>query len=204
MGVIALLTGVSLGAYLVRQSVINDRHTHIKDRVKAVIGTETPLSHTAPNAEGEIAVPPPPFSEDIFPCSDCHDPEDDLERERRKLTLEHEGIVLQHDEKNRWCLDCHDGVERDFLHLADGTLVDFKESYKLCGQCHGPTFRDWKMGVHGKRSGKWNGQKTYLLCVHCHDPHSPSFKPIHPFPAPLPPQAITTESLIKQEEIFFE
>jgi hypothetical protein len=147
-------------------------------------------SHVAPQAEDEIQVPPPPFSEDIFPCSDCHDPEDDVDRERRKLTLEHEGIELNHDEKNRWCLDCHNAENRDFLHLADGRLVDFKESYRLCGQCHGPTFRDWKMGIHGKRTGYWNGEKYYLLCVHCHDPHSPSFKPIHPFPAPVPPQAI--------------
>lgn len=133
----------------------------------------------------DIQVPPPPFSEDIFPCSECHG---DMEPnpERRELDA-HEDIVLKHDEKNRWCLDCHDAKNRDMLHLADGRLVDFKESYKLCGQCHGPKLRDWKHGVHGRRTGSWNGQKKYLLCAHCHNPHAPRFKKMKPEPAPVRP-----------------
>ncbi|RME27708.1 MAG: hypothetical protein D6806_04225, partial [Deltaproteobacteria bacterium] len=61
-----------------------------------------------PSHEGgdEYEVPPPPFSEGIFPCSDCHDNEELKPNPvRRKLTDEHENIVLKHDEKNRWCLD---------------------------------------------------------------------------------------------------
>jgi hypothetical protein len=133
----------------------------------------------------DIQVPPPPFSEDIFPCSQCHG-EMEPNPERRELDA-HEDIVLKHDEKNRWCLDCHDEKNRDVLHLADGRPVDFKESYKLCGQCHGPKLRDWKNGVHGRRTGSWNGRKEYLLCAHCHNPHSPRFKPIKPEPAPVKP-----------------
>jgi hypothetical protein len=75
----------------------------------------------------------------------------------------------------------------DMLKLASGEPVPFAESYKLCGQCHGPTLRDWKAGAHGKRTGSWSGTKEYLLCVHCHDPHSPHFKPIAPMPPPVPP-----------------
>jgi hypothetical protein len=30
--------------------------------------------------------------------------------------------------------------------------------------------------VHGKRVGRWDGDKTYFLCVNCHNPHSPRFK----------------------------
>jgi hypothetical protein len=30
--------------------------------------------------------------------------------------------------------------------------------------------------VHGKRIGMWDGAKTYLLCVSCHNPHAPGFK----------------------------
>jgi len=93
--------------------------------------------------------------------------------------------MFNHDSENRWCLDCHDLKNRDYLRLASGKLLDFKESYKLCGQCHGEKFRDWKVGVHGKRTGEWNGKKEYLLCVHCHNPHSPKFKELTPEPPPV-------------------
>ena len=71
------------------------------------------------------------------------------------------------------------------LRLASGKLLDFKESYKLCGQCHGEKYRDWKVGVHGKRTGEWNGKKEYLLCVNCHNPHSPKFQELTPEPPPV-------------------
>ncbi|NOZ02512.1 MAG: hypothetical protein GXP54_11560 [Deltaproteobacteria bacterium] len=137
-------------------------------------------------AGDEIEVPPPPFSEGIYPCSDCHE-DMEVNRKRRKLTEEHENIVLKHDEKNRWCLDCHDAEDRDYLHLASGKKISFDESYLLCGQCHGTKLRDWKAGVHGRRTGYWNGKKKYLLCANCHNPHSPRFKPIPPKPAPRRP-----------------
>ena len=130
-----------------------------------------------PARADSIAVAPPPFSEGVFPCSQCHDDSDSVNTTPRKLTDNHEEIVLQHDEKNRWCLDCHDAKNRDKLHLASGKPVEFTESYRLCGQCHGPELRDWRAGVHGKRTGSWSGQKQYLLCAHCHNPHSPRFKP---------------------------
>jgi hypothetical protein len=135
--------------------------------------------------ENLIAVDPPPFSEEVFPCSECHDGED-VDTTRRVVD-EHDDIVLEHDEENRWCLDCHDAVNRDKLRLADGRLLDFTESYKLCGQCHGPKLRDWVAGDHGKRTGSWSGKKQYLLCVHCHDPHTPAFKPLKPEPPPVHP-----------------
>jgi len=134
-------------------------------------------------------VPPPPFSDGIFPCSNCHA---DLTPDptRRELTM-HDDIVLKHDEEHRWCLDCHDLNNRDQLHLANGAPVPFTESYRLCGQCHGPQFRDWRTGVHGKRTGYWNGPKRYLLCVNCHNPHHPRFAPLKPLPPPVRPQMLT-------------
>ena len=132
-------------------------------------------------------VPPPPFSEVIFPCSDCHA---DMEPnpERRELVDMHEDIILDHAEGQRWCLDCHNLNDRDSLRLVSGELIPFTESYRLCGQCHGDKLRDWKVGVHGKRTGYWNGEKQYLLCAHCHNPHSPSFKPLQPMPPPIRPE----------------
>ncbi|MEI6245618.1 MAG: hypothetical protein WCQ64_11300, partial [Acidobacteriota bacterium] len=99
----------------------------------------------------------------------------------------HDEIKLKHDEEHRWCLDCHDADNRDVLHLASGQRLSFDESYLLCGQCHGEKLRDWRVGVHGRRTGQWNGHKTYLLCVNCHSPHQPHFKPLQPKPAPKPP-----------------
>ena len=32
-----------------------------------------------------------------------------------------------------------------------------------------------------------NGDKQYLLCVHCHNPHDPKFKPLKPLPPPERP-----------------
>lgn len=137
----------------------------------------------------DVAVAPPPLSSDTFPCSDCHDPENEVDRTHR-VVEDHPEIVLAHGGENRWCLDCHDAQNRDKLHLTDGTLLDFTESYRLCGQCHGPKLRDWKAGDHGKRTGSWSGRKEYLLCAHCHDPHTPRFKPIAPEPPPVPQEMI--------------
>ncbi|HJW72725.1 MAG TPA: cytochrome c3 family protein [Geothrix sp.] len=154
-----------------------------------------PKVNQAPKSHGDAAapegyqVPKPPFTEGIFPCSSCHEGMPPNTK-RRQLTDMHTDIVLNHGPESRWCLDCHDATKRDQLHLASGTPVRFTESYKLCGQCHGDKYRDWRVGVHGKRTGNWNGAKQYLLCVNCHNPHSPRFKPIQPMPAPLPPEKI--------------
>lgn len=133
-------------------------------------------------------VPPPPFSEGIFPCSECH-AEMTPNPKRRQLEEEHTDIVLNHSQ-GRWCLDCHDLTNRDKLHLISGEKIGFNESYRLCGQCHGDKYRDWKVGVHGKRTGDWNGKKEYLLCAHCHNPHDPGFKPLAPKPPPVRPEHI--------------
>jgi hypothetical protein len=139
----------------------------------------------------EIAVPSPPFSEGVFPCSECHNPDGmKLNTTPRVLADAHDEIELRHDEKNRWCLDCHDAQKRDSLRFASGKRIGFGVSYKLCGQFHGEKLRDWKAGVHGKRTGEWNGEKQYLLCVNCHNPHSPRFKPLKPMPAPLSQEEI--------------
>ncbi len=138
-------------------------------------------------AETSFPVAAPPFSEGIFPCSDCH-ADQKTNPKRRELTEEHTGIRLHHAEAVRWCLDCHDADDRDKLRLQNGDRIDFTESHRLCGQCHGPTYRDWKAGVHGKRTGFWNGRKEYLLCAHCHNPHDPRFKPLKPEPPPPLPE----------------
>jgi hypothetical protein len=163
----------------------------------AIYGDDEALRGLAPaGSTGTAAlfpVPKPPFSEGMFPCMECHK---DLvpSAERRKLRDPHDDIVLHHDEEHRWCLDCHDAKDRDHLRLASGALVEFTESYKLCGQCHGTQYRDWRSGIHGKRTGFWDGAKRYLLCVNCHNPHSPHFAPLKPLPPPIRPQLVGEKS----------
>ena len=140
-------------------------------------------------------IPVESFSSDYFPCNDCHS---ELEPNtlRRELVEMHDDIIFDHDSENRWCLACHNTIDRDSLVLAGGKLLGFNESYKLCGQCHGPKYRDWKLGIHGKRTGEWNGQKQYRLCVHCHDPHSPKIKSLKPMPAPRRPGQIFIDTIL--------
>ena len=152
-------------------------------------GKKAPAAATHAPEGSQFAVPKPPFTPGIFPCSECHK-EMKPNPNRRELKDEHTNIVLNHAQGQRWCLDCHDIANRDTLRLVNGERIGFDESYRLCGQCHGDKYRDWKVGVHGKRTGMWNGEKQYLLCVHCHNPHDPGFKPLQPMPPPARPENI--------------
>ena len=142
------------------------------------------------DAEGVFRVRQPLAYEDYFPCTDCHG-EMEVNSERRQLEEMHDDIQLDHGPEDRWCFDCHNPEDRDSLRLANGTLIDFDESYRLCGQCHGTIFRDWREGIHGRREGYWNGAKSYQLCAHCHNPHAPKFQAIEPLPPPVRPQFLS-------------
>jgi hypothetical protein len=142
------------------------------------------------SADQEFPVAPPPMTEGMFPCSNCH-ASMEVNREKRELKEEHTDIKLHHAETMRWCLDCHDAKNRDKLRLYNGTLINFTESYRLCGECHGNVYKDWRAGIHGKRTGYFiigMGKRTYLLCAHCHNPHEPKFKPLKPEPPPDKPK----------------
>jgi len=150
-------------------------------------------------AAGAYRVPPPPFSDDgIFPCSECH-ADMEVDTIRRELEDFHDDIHLDHGPADRWCFDCHNPDDRDRLRLANGTLIGFDESYRLCGQCHGTIFRDWREGIHGRRVGYWNGAKSYLLCAHCHNPHAPRFPKIKPLPPPVRPQYLASAGEVGDE-----
>ena len=107
---------------------------------------------------GELQVPPPPFSEGVFPCSDCHEKGAEYDRTRRDLS-QHD-FALKHDAEHRWCLDCHDGEDRDRLRLASGEQIEFPRVYKLCGQCHGDKYRDWKAGVQAGAPGSGTARSS--------------------------------------------
>ncbi len=151
---------------------------------------DTTAQEEVPETGREFPVPFKPLPKTITPCRACHGPEKDfpVNFKRREALLVHRNVKLNHGGTRVWCLDCHHPTNRNnLLPLSDGKPITFEHSYLLCGKCHGTKYRDWRNGIHGKRVGSWNGRKTYYLCINCHDPHSPKFKPIEPMPPPKKP-----------------
>jgi len=69
--------------------------------VAALLYGASPAASTASTkAEERVEVPPPPFSDGIFPCMNCH-ANQKPNRTRRTLTDMHTDIVLKHDEQHR-------------------------------------------------------------------------------------------------------
>jgi hypothetical protein len=152
--------------------------------------TDPSTQETTEVKDQEFPVPVQPLPKTITPCRACHGPEKDfpINFKRTEALLVHRNLKLNHGGAKVWCLDCHHPEDRNnLLPLSDGKPIKFEESYLLCGKCHGTKYRDWRYGIHGKRTGFWNGEKTYFRCVTCHDPHSPKFKPIAPLPPPMKP-----------------
>lgn len=115
------------------------------------------------------------------------------------LPKEHADLVMLHGQRNRNdnCYNCHDPEHLDMLKTLDGQHYKWEESTKLCASCHGPTYRDWEAGIHGRTSGYWSqalGPADRAECASCHHPHAPGFPPLKPGPGPHPlhPKAETT------------
>ena len=88
-----------------------------------------PAAPPQKKAEVLVQARPPPFSEGIVPCLECH--RDQKDRTRRELAFHDEQqSVFDHDAEHRWCLDCHDYENRDVLRLASGALVPFTDARK--------------------------------------------------------------------------
>jgi hypothetical protein len=105
------------------------------------------------------------------------------------IPTEHKDIVMGHGThgRNNNCFNCHNETKLDTLQSRDGRELSITNSPSLCGSCHGPTFRDWEAGVHGRTGGYWNtklGAMTLKPCTACHDPHHPKFPGRKPAPGP--------------------
>jgi formate-dependent nitrite reductase cytochrome c552 subunit len=119
---------------------------------------------------------------------------------------EHDDIVMGHGRhhRNNNCYNCHDENNLEELQTRDGRHLKLAESPALCGSCHGPTYRDWEAGVHGRTSGFWKrdlGAIDRKVCTSCHNPHSPPFPSRQPAPGPHPlhPLASIAAPLEKHE-----
>lgn len=118
-------------------------------------------------------------------CNDCHTLFTNVRDTDRPLT-QHTGVVLEHG-TNDACLNCHDKGNRETLTLRGGETVGYDHVERMCAQCHGPIYRDWQSGAHGKTVGYWDadrGDPVKLVCTQCHDPHSPAYAPMVPLPGP--------------------
>lgn len=118
-------------------------------------------------------------------CNDCHSLFENTREPGRALT-QHTHVKLSHG-NNDGCLNCHDKADRETLTLRGGGIVGYDQVEQLCAQCHGPIYRDWQRGAHGKTVGYWNtdlGEGVKLSCSQCHDPHSPAYDDIAPLPGP--------------------
>ena len=126
----------------------------------------------------------------FYPCSKCHaelPPRSGVSPPRGP----HRDMTFNHSEATADCTLCHDTAHPDGLLLLTHEQISFDESYKLCGQCHGERYRDWKSGAHGKVVGSWLKEQTKLPCAACHDPHDPQFHSMKSLPPmPLPRFAI--------------
>ncbi len=126
-----------------------------------------------------------------YKCSKCHGLR--VSPEEAPLNrLAHKDQHLDHG-LNDQCYNCHDRENRDLLNLHGTRKVTYAESELLCSKCHGPTYRDWQQGMHGKTTGSWrksfnektgNMEFTRLKCAQCHDPHHPAFTNYTPLPKP--------------------
>lgn len=129
-----------------------------------------------------------------FDCYSCHERNKPVplhldEKQNVIVPKEHENIKMGHGSHNRnnLCYNCHSETNLLTLVVRDGRDLKFSDSTQLCGSCHGPTYRDWEAGAHGRTSGYWDrrkGQIRRLDCANCHNPHSPGIPTREPAPGP--------------------
>lgn len=128
-----------------------------------------------------------------FDCYACHDkkkPGTIRFDENHKIIIpkEHSNIVMGHGshDRNNLCFNCHNETNLLTVQVRDGRELKLSDSVALCGSCHGPTYRDWEAGAHGRTSGHWDrkGEIKRLACANCHDPHSPQIPSRPPAPGP--------------------
>ena len=117
---------------------------------------------------------------------------------------EHSDIVMGHGShgRNNNCFNCHNETNLLVLQSRDGQQLTLSDSPQLCGSCHGPTYRDWEAGAHGRTSGYWDrslGSIDRKQCVNCHNPHSPHFPGRKPAPGPHPLHEVAARAAIETE-----
>ena len=106
---------------------------------------------------------------------------------KHKPNREHNDYPLRHSKSEMSCNSCHDINNFNFLKSSKELSASFENSSPVCQRCHSEVFRDWRQGIHGKRSGEWMGKKIQNQCIDCHDPHSVKYKSVKARSAPVRP-----------------
>ena len=164
-----------------------DRSSSMPDDLGGSAAAAVDLSWLDPLALREVMADPPTarIAGLDMRCSECHSLFDSR-RERQFDRQQHTHLVHDHGLNDR-CFNCHAYHDHNQLALYDDEMVGFEESTQLCAKCHGPTWRDWEQGMHGRTAGTWRSgdeRRVRLVCVQCHDPHAPAFPPMEPLPGP--------------------
>ncbi len=138
-------------------------------------------------------------------CAGCHRESEEVELEWDDddiliIPPAHRQPPMRHGRfgRNNDCFNCHIPEQLDKLRTRDGKEFNLTDSTLLCASCHGPSYRDWELGVHGRRNGYWDrqlGESTRRDCTSCHDPHSPAFPAMIPGPGPHQRSAAATGPL---------
>lgn len=130
---------------------------------------------------------------DCYACHEKNKPPPIRFDEKQKIIIpkEHSNLVMGHGshDRNNLCYNCHNQQNLLMLQLRDGREVKFDNIAPLCGSCHGPTYRDWEAGIHGRTTGYWRrdlGPATRDGCASCHNPHAPALPKMIPLPGPKP------------------
>jgi hypothetical protein len=121
-----------------------------------------------------------------YRCNDCHKIIPARTSDRIRTVLQHQEIQLEHG-INTSCLNCHHPTNRNAFANSDGSEIPWDQPQLLCASCHGPVYRDWQHGSHGRSNGHWDasqGKQTRRRCIECHDPHRPPFPAMQPAPGP--------------------
>jgi hypothetical protein len=108
----------------------------------------------------------PEYTAGVFQyrCSECHHIIPSPIETSRTLT-QHTEIQLEHGINTR-CFNCHHRTNRDAFVDDYGREIPWDQPQLLCSKCHGPVYRDWQHGSHGRSNGYWDksrGTQTRMV-----------------------------------------
>lgn len=128
-------------------------------------------------------------------CAACHDAAEKVELKfdpegKTIIPAAHANDLPRHGQSigNDHCFNCHDPANLAELHTPGGKKLKLTEGTLLCASCHGPSYRNWGTGVHGRLNGFWDaklGPVERKECTSCHDPHAPAIRSLKPLPPPF-------------------
>lgn len=107
---------------------------------------------------------------------------------KHRPTKQHADFNNHHGKAEISCHQCHEANNHNLLRTSPDFPATFENPSPVCQRCHFDIFKDWSRGMHGKRTGNWDGAKKVLACVDCHSPHRVSFAPMKAEPPPQKPK----------------